>query len=258
MEFNLKLSKWASRNIVLSVGLIILFQFLQIVLGVKMGREFLQSISTYELGIVCLLLFSLVFTLQKRFGVVYKHLPKIQQYVPLLRYNSIIFLCTFMLSIALGGHLNTLENPSRSIQLSATEHSTKLDSTLNAHIQQALEKQKTAVADTSETKKDTGKRILYLLLFLLSLVLTYFIAVMACSLACSGYGVVAILVILLGQGVLGSGVYFFLKMFRKGFIKKWKELDTKEKKKERKRYWLTLLISSLAFWLFILLGNMLG
>ena len=88
--------------------------------------------------------------------------------------------------------------------------------------------------------------------------LTYFIAVMACSLACSGYGVVAILVILLGQGVLGSGVYFFLKMFRKGFIKKWKELDAKEKKKERKRYWLTLLISSLAFWLFILLGNMLG
>jgi O-antigen/teichoic acid export membrane protein len=81
---------------------------------------------------------------------------------------------------------------------------------------------------------------------------------MACSLACSGYGVVAILVLLLGQGVLGSGIYFFLKIFRKGFIKKWKQLDIKEKKKERKRYWLTLLISSLAFWLFILLGNLLG
>jgi len=128
-----------------------------------------------------------------------------------------------------------------------------VDSTAHFLIQQALEKHKTKDTLHTETTKDTGKRVVYFLLFLLSLVLTYFMAVMACSLACSGYGVVAILVLLLGQGVLGSGIYFFLKIFRKGYIKKWKELDIKEKKKERKRYWLTLLISGLALWLFILL-----
>ncbi len=258
MELNLKISKWASKNIVFSVGLIILFQFLQIFLGIKIGRGLFQSISSYELTMLCIFLFSLIFTLQKRFGVLYKEIPKIQIYRPLLRYNVLIFLSTFILSLAFGAHLNSLENPSRNIQLSATEHHNNIDSTTYLLIQKALEKQKVNAATHTETTKDTGKRVIYFFLFLLSLVFTYLIAVMACSLACSGYGVVAILVVLLGQGVLGSGIYFFLKIFRKGLIKKWKELDIKEKKKERKRYWLTILISSLAFWLFILLGNLLG
>lgn len=258
MELNLKISKWASKNVALSVGLIIILQFLQIFLGIKVGRGLFQSISSYELAILCILVFSLIFTLQKRFSVLYKHLPKIQRYRPMLRYNALIFLSTFVLSIALGAHLNSLENPTRNIQLSATEHHSKVDSTTHVLIQKALEKQKAEATFDTEDTKDTGKRVVYFLLFLLSLVLTYVIAVMACSLACSGYGVVAILVVLLGQGVLGSGIYFFLKIFRKGFIKKWKELDIKEKKKERKRYWLTLLISSLAFWLFILLANVLN
>lgn len=258
MELDLKISKWASKNVVSSVGLIVFFQFLQIFIGIKVGRGLFQSISSYELTLLCILIFSLIFTLQKRFSVFYKHLPKIQRYKPMLRYNVLVFLSTFILSLAFGAHLNSLENPTRNIQLSATEHHNNIDSTTHVLIQKALEKQKVEATINVETTKDTGKRVVYFILFLLSLVLTYFIAVMACSLACSGYGVVAILVLLLGQGVLGSGIYFFLKIFRKGFIKKWKELDIKEKKKERKRYWLTLLISGLAFWLFILLGNMLG
>ena len=258
MELNLKISKWASKNIVVRVGLIILFQFLQIFLGIKIGCGWFPSISSDELTIVCILIFSLIFTLQKRFSDLYNNLHKIEKYGPMLRYNVLVFLSTFVLSLAFGAHLNSLENPARNIQLSATEHHNKLDSTTHVLIQKALEKQKVNAAIQTETTKDTGKRVVYFLLFLLSLILTYFIAVMACSLACSGYGVVAILVLLLGQGVLGSGIYFFLKIFRKGFIKKWKQLDIKEKKKERKRYWLTLLISSLAFWLFILLGNLLG
>ncbi len=258
MELNLKISHWASKNIVLSVGLIILFQFSQIFLGIKIGRGLFQSISSNELFILCILIFSLIFTLQKRFSVLYKHLPKIQRYRPMLRYNLLIFLSSFVLSLAFGAHLNSLENPTRNIQLSATEHHIKVDSTAHVLIQQALEKQKTEASIDTKDTKDTGKRVTYFLLFLLSLVLTYVIAVMACSLACSGYGVVAILVLLLAQGVLGSGIYFLLKIFRKGIIKKWKELDIKEKKKERKRYWLTLLIGGLAFWLFMLLGNMLG
>lgn len=258
MELNLKISHWASKNIVLSVGLIVFFQFLQIFLGIKIGRGIFQSISSYELTIICILIFSLIFTLQKRFSVLFKNLPKIQRYRPMLRYNVFIFLSSFVLSLAFGAHLNSLENPTKNIQLSATEHLNNVDSTTNVLIQQALEKQKVEASIPSETTKDTGKRVVYFVLFLLSLVLTYVIAVMACSLACSGYGVVAILVLLLAQGVLGSGIYFLLKIFRKGIIKKWKELDIKEKKKERKRYWLTLLISGLAFWLFMLLGNMLG
>lgn len=258
MELNLKISKWASKNIVLSVGLIILFQFLQIFLGIKIGRGLFQSITSYELTILCIFLFSLIFTLQKRFGVLYKEISKIQIYRSKLRYNVLIFLSTFIFSLAFGAHLNSLENPSRNIQLSATEHHNNTDSTTHVLIQKALEKQKVNAATHTETTKDTGKRLIYFFLFLLSLVFTYLIAVMACSLACSGYGAVAILVLLLGQGVLGSGIYFFLKIFRKGFIKKWKELDIKEKKKERKRYWLTLLISSLAFWLFILLPNVIN
>jgi hypothetical protein len=258
MELKLKISKWASKNIVVSVGLIILFQFLQIYLGIKIGRGWFPSISSDELTIVCILIFSLIFTLQKRFSDLYNNLDKIHKYGPMLRYNVLVFLSTFVLSLAFGAHLNSLENPARNIQLSATEHHHNIDSTTHVLIQKALEKQKVNAAIHAETTKETGKRVIYFLLFLLSLILTYFIAVMACSLACSGYGVVAILVLLLGQGVLGSGIYFFLKIFRKGFIKKWKQLDIKEKKKERKRYWLTLLISSLAFWLFILLGNLLG
>ena len=258
MELNLKVSKWASKNIVLSVGLIILFQFLQIFLGIKIGSGWFPSISSDDLTMVCILIFSLIFTLQKRFSDLYNNLDKIHKYGPMLRYNVLVFLSTFVLSLAFGAHLNSLENPARNIQLSATEHHNIIDSTTHVLIQKALEKQKVNAAIQTETTKDTGKRVVYFLLFLLSLILTYFIAVMACSLACSGYGVVAILVLLLGQGVLGSGIYFFLKIFRKGFIKKWKQLDIKEKKKERKRYWLTLLISSLAFWLFILLGNLLG
>jgi heme/copper-type cytochrome/quinol oxidase subunit 4 len=257
MKINNKISKWAAKNVILSVGIIIVLEFFKIFLGIKVGKGLFASISSNDFLILCILMFSLVFTLQKRYKRLYSQLSTKDAYAGLIKYNTAIFLSSFILSISLGAHLNSLEHPTRNIHLSASEHQANSDSTKHALLKQALEKQQNGPSIAEQKPSDTGRRVVYFLLFLLSLVLTYIAAVFACSIACSGYGVAAILVILLAQGVLGSGIYFLLKVFRRGFIKKWKETSHEQKKREKKKYWLTLLISTLAFWLFILLANLL-
>jgi hypothetical protein len=257
MKINLKISSWASKNAALSIFFIVAFEFIRIFIGIKLGKVLFSAISSFELLIVCLLVFSLIFVLQGRYDRLYSHLSKKDRYGYLIKYNTTIFLSSFILSMTFGAHLNTIEHPSRSIQLSAFEHNTNSDSTAHAILKQALEKQQNTATKLEEKSTDTGRRVLYFLFFLLSLALTYFAVIFACGIACSGYGVVAVLVLLLAQGVLGSGIYFLLKIFRRGHIKKWKEMSHEQRKREKKRLWLSIGISAVAFWLFILLGNML-
>lgn len=88
---------------------------------------------------------------------------------------------------------------------------------------------------TENSTNDTGKRVAYVMLFMLSLILTYFGLYLSCSLACGGYGVLAILAFLLTIGIFSGGIYLLMKSFRK-VIKPINEMTHEEKKKERKRF----------------------
>lgn len=151
MKINLKISSWASKNKALSILLIVVFEFVRIFIGVKLGKALNATVSTYELLIVCILLFSLIFTMQSRFEKRYSHFHKKLRYSYLVKYNTIIFLSSFLLSVVFGTHLHTLEYPAKSSQqLLAFEHKTNSDSTKHALLKQALENEHNSTMKSEE------------------------------------------------------------------------------------------------------------
>lgn len=81
-------------------------------------------------------------------------------------------------------------------------------------------------ANTGQTERQTGKRVGFVLLFVLSLVLLYGSVALACSIACSGYGFLAAVVYLLGLGFLAGGI-FFLGRLREKPIRKLRQIDAR-------------------------------
>lgn len=96
----------------------------------------------------------------------------------------------------------------------------------------------------------TGKRVLYVLLFLLGLFLSGLAAGLACNLACAGYGAAAGLLLLVGAGVLFGGFFFLSRAFDK-VLRPWREMS----RNERRRTLLRAVFLLLGVWaLSVLLG----
>lgn len=110
----------------------------------------------------------------------------------------------------------------------------------------------TATVQAQPIKDQTGKRIGFILLFLLGIFLSASAIVLACRLACAGYGTFAFLVALLGGGIYLSSFFMLSRAFDK-IIKPWKLMTRSER---RRVYWRSLLLL-LGFWLVsALLGNL--
>jgi MFS family permease len=157
--------------------------------------------------------------------------------------TATVFLCTFLLSILVGNYFKRVDYRIDSQWNSYAGVTTKKDSVNVAEslsfFEKVIQQKHNFETNTQKLSKtqtnDTGKRVGYVLLFMLSLILTYFGAVLSCSLACSSYGFFAILAFLLTLGILSGGFYFLIKSFRKT-IKTSKEMTHEEKKKERKKF----------------------
>jgi hypothetical protein len=107
---------------------------------------------------------------------------------------------------------------------------------------------------TADDDPYSNRRIGYVLLFLLSLVLTYAGLYLTCGVLCSGYGVLALLIFLTSLGVLSGGIYFLIKAFSNP-VKPIPMMSREEKRKERRKFFLVWGILSLATGIFLLIQN---
>jgi hypothetical protein len=98
-----------------------------------------------------------------------------------------------------------------------------------------------------------GTRVGYFFLFILGLILAYGAAAIACNLACSGYGVGAVMVLLLGTGILAAGIYFLGRALDRN-LKLYRDMTREERKREGRRYRRTWLGVAIGLGLLFLLS----
>ena len=255
------LTFWASRNIPIAITAIVLIEITKFWLGFHIGKNAFPAFSSNSLSIVAILIGTSVFVAQNYFKPEAATKTRQAAFSTFAKGNFLIFTASFLLSVLVGNQWSRIENPAVMAEVSAKlveESSTKINADSLISVIEAEQLAKEIKAQQTKEKKNDGmQRLGYFALFLLSLVLTYLAVAVACGIACSGYGIIAVLVLLLGLGILGGGVYFLLKVFRNGQIKKWREMDKSERKRERKRYFLSLLIAIGSLAVILIAGSLL-
>lgn len=228
------LSKWANKNTKLAIGLIVIFEITKLMIGTFLGitLPIFPKISA-EFGIFIIVSFILL--IQKYY--------EIHQYFVKNPYRfriiclSFLFGGSFVLSIIFGNQLQQKaisQQAFAAVEVKNEVKVIKIDSLKS--IQQSEEKIEIAKHNSKKQKinkrPDSSKTLGFIGLFLLSIALMFGSLYLSCALACGGYGVVAILTLLIGIGTFSGGFYFLGRAFRNDY-KPYKEMD----KKERKREW---------------------
>ncbi len=244
------ISVWASKNQKLAITFIVIIELLKITLGAMIGNYFLPFLSNTTIEICTLVIIFIVSFVQINYQLKAPELSKIALRKFRLKSTGLILLSSLFLAILAGSHFNNLgysldnqlfayAGETIKIDSSQTQNNTSVFEKIVQQKQFSQKKHQVSQNKTSENStNNTGKRVGYVLLFLLSLVLTYFGLYLTCAIACGGYGFWAILVFLLTTGIFSSGIYFLMKAFRKT-LKTQKEMTHEEKKKERKRFFAT-------------------
>lgn len=264
-----KLTYWATKNIVPAICLIVLIEFAKFGIGFHIGKNAFVAFSANSLSMAVILIAASIFVSQNHYKGQTATAGNSKQLFNInFRGNLVLFTATFLLSIIAGNQWKRIENPALNADVFATltEKSTNTingDSLLNTLQQEQQLKNGKLFSKKQNTKSQEGKdddlkRLGYLGLFILAMALSFLGLFLACSLACGSYGFLAALVFLLDLGIFGSGIYFLLKVFKKGNIKQWRTMDKAERKEEVKRYWKTVLISIGALAAFVLIANLLG
>jgi hypothetical protein len=237
------ISIWANKNQKLAITFIVIIELLKGVFGAAIGNDFLPSFSNATIEIWVLAIVFFVSFVQINFEIEAPFLNKIAHRKLRLRSTGIIFLSTFFLSILLGNHFKnsgySIDNQLVSyagvtIKIDSTQQvgtSTFFEKVIKAKQFSQNNKPLFSKKTTDDGTNNTGKRVGFALLFLLSLVLTVLGIYLSCGIACSGYGFWAVLVLLLTLGVHLFGIYFLMRTFSK-VMKPWREMTPKERRKE--------------------------
>lgn len=261
------ISIWASKNQKLAIAFIVIIELLKIIFGAAIGNDFLPTFSNNTIEISFLVIVFFVSFVQINYETEAPFLNKNAHRKLRLKSTGIIFLSTFFLSILLGNYFKNLGYSIDNQLVSYAGVTIKTDSTqqnANLTVFEKIVKVKQFSQNnkpfflkktTENSTSDGGKRFGYVLLFVLSLVLTYVGLALSCSLACSNYAVWAILAFLATLGILSGGIYFLIKVFRE-VIKPSKEMTHEEKRKERKKFFAIWGIVTAAVALFILIANL--
>lgn len=239
------ISIWASRNTKKAILLIIIFEVLKLGIGFDIGQHFIPTLSPVFIELAVLSLVLLVTYVQNN----YKHkapvLSKEAHRQFRLRSTSIIFLSSLFLSMLLGNHFKGLGYNINSIVVANAAVTIPADSVQTPPSDDIKDKKQVkkhkfrlfSKKTTADDDPHSNKRIGYVLLFLLSLVLSYLGLYLSCGILCSGYGVLAALLFITTLGVLAGGIYFLIKAFSNP-VRPNSLMTPQEKKKERKKFFI--------------------
>ena len=260
------ISIWASKNQKLAIAFIIIIELLKGLMGAAIGNDFLPTLSNDTIEVSGLVLVFIISFVQINYRY---HVPELNRELYRkfrIKSTGIIFLSSFLLAILLGNHFKGLGYSINNQLVSYAGVTTKTNSSQQQETLTVFENvikqnqishnkhQLSSKQITENSTNDAGKRIGYVLLFVLSLVLSYLGVFLSCGIACSGYGVLGILALLLTLGIFSGGIYFLIKAFKKT-IRPSKDMTREERKKERKRFFAIWGIVTAVFALLIAFSN---
>ncbi len=245
MELTNQLSFWASRHPHQAITLIIVIEITNILIGIMVGSAvFKGGSSAIIMGIIAGLI--LLKVLLRRYAAL--RLVDVTSQVRFV-FQKQTFLCLFGLNLLTytiaGGILGRMTahpegNTALYSSLSSTSEtvSNRTSGETKLSFREKMY-QKMARRSTNSADGNAGHRVGYFLLFLLGVGLAMLGAVLSCNIACSGYGVAAVLFFLLSIGVLAGGFYFFGRGIDQN-MKPYKDMTREERKREGRRYLRTL------------------
>ncbi|GAB3514549.1 hypothetical protein [Emticicia fontis] len=255
------ISIWASRNTKKAITAIVIIEFAKSIIGFDIGQHFLPKLSTGFIELAVLGLVLLITFVQANYKYQAQSLSKEAHRQLRLQSTGIVFLSSLLLSIFLGNHFKSLGYSINSPFTANAAVSISADSVQTTTTTVATEKKlhtkhkfRLFAKKTADDDPYSNRRIGYVLLFLLSLVLTYVGLYLTCGILCSGFGVLALLVFLTSLGVFSSGLYFLIKAFSHP-VKPISMMDRAEKRKERRKFLLIWGILSVATGIFLLITN---
>ncbi|RYU94900.1 hypothetical protein [Emticicia agri] len=254
------ISIWASRNSKKAITLIVIIEFVKSFIGFDIGQHFFPVFSTAFIELAVLGLVFVITFVQNNYRYQAQTLSKEAHRQLRLRTTGIIFLSSLLLSVLLGNHFKGLGYSINSVFVANAAVSMSSDSVVTTNSQIATKKHtlkhkiRVFSKKTADDDPYSGRRVGYVLLFLLSLVLTYFGLYLTCGVLCSGYGVLALLIFITSLGVLSGGVYFLIKAFSKP-VKPISTMSREEKRKERKKFLLVWGILSVLTGILLLITN---
>jgi hypothetical protein len=261
MKITHSFSAWATRHPRQAIPFIILLEFANAVIGIMVGSALLKNFSAWVLMGLILGVVVINVTLKR-----YAHI-RLFDLVSQARFGfqKQVFFCLFCLNLCIytiaGGIMGrVITHPEASSNLYGSLTTTSAISESSSDDKKISFREKMrqkAFKRVGAEKGDVGRRIGYIVLFLLGVALAYIGAILACNLACSGIGFGAVLVLLLSTGILAGGFYFLGRGVDKN-MKPYKEMTRDERKREGRRYLRTLLGTIGGMALLILISSLSG
>lgn len=248
------LSHWASRHVRTAILLLILCEVGNAVNGLLLGMNWLDDWSEGSLLSLIAGLLAGAYFLQTQSARVDS-----MRYWVGRRWLFGAFMTNFLLFILLGGLWASR------VQAPTTSHAAWGSRRVTVPSDTLVRPEKTRSSNPSYYEErpainerpvgnQTGKRIGFVLLFLLGITLSGYAVGLACSLSCAGNGTLAFLVSLLGVGALGGSFFLLSRAFGR-VIKPWKQMNRPERKKV---YFRALLLLVGFYATLILLGRVLN
>lgn len=255
-----RISIWAHRHTLPAIGLIILFEILNALLGVTIGagvwaaEQPAGGLSPWLLHGLVVVLVGIAAGMQD-YGKIVGPLSRRMKYAGLFG-GVTLNLCLFMACGAIWAERSQTLHPSGGLgsysrietagdsgrTVSATESDYVREKALQQETKHNVFRNRLRRDDTpaGQNQNLTGTRIGYILLFLLGLTLAYFSVPLACGLLCAEKAFLAALVFLLGTGVLSGGIYFLIRALKPD-LKLYRDMARDERKREGRRYFRTWL-----------------
>lgn len=231
------ISRWAAQNIVAARFLFFCSEILRISIAFFLGKSLIPSLAIQEYLVVCIALLGLSYVLIKR-------KTKRTDFKRFYQKGFLIMSCSWLLYFCTGSFFSNQEPTRTNFSVLANDVQGTPKSGLLA---ETIKKNKVDIKIKKKDKKkmpfSTKRKILYGLLFLLSLPLTAYGLAFACSLGCSGYVFWPWVFYILSFGALAAGISFLIKLFSKKKPRKYRNLSKQEKWKTWKTFLLTWLLT---------------
>ncbi|QMW04344.1 hypothetical protein [Spirosoma foliorum] len=225
------LSYWARRHTRLAIFLIVLGEFTNGFNGVILGATILDKIPLAGLTVCMVLLIGVALFIQ----LYPSQTSASTNYWAGRRWLFVAFLCNFLLFGLLGGIWNQriqATHPTSSV-LGGRRIIVVGDSLSLVDTVRRATHSETKAASTDTEPPSRG---LYVVLGILGIAVTYFMAALACTIACSGSGFLALLTLSLGLGGLAGSVYYFSKLGQKP-LKRRRDMTADERRRDSGRFW---------------------
>jgi hypothetical protein len=220
------LSHWASRHVWQARFLIILLSIFRGVVGIFFGFMFLKNVNSIQMNVATCLLFGIIFGIETLF-----HRQKLKLlaapdklYSLRIRCLSILYTCNFLLFMLIGNAVYRFEPTTERVEPATMLSIVSYKSDPSVHLDEkngivkkqlfSFKKLRTIWREKLQKDEASMNTVELTIIGFLLILLAFPLFALACSFACAGDEVLAILVLLSTIGSLVGGIYLLIKAAR--------------------------------------------